>query len=84
MRYRKRPLEIEAVQWTGENVNELISFAGDMIYICEGREKIEIVVKTLHGTEITNHGDFIIKGIKGEFYPCQQEIFKLTYEKTDG
>jgi|WetSurMetagenome_2_1015567.scaffolds.fasta_scaffold1323416_2 hypothetical protein len=88
MKYRKRPIVIEAIVWNGKNLDEIITF-------CEGNAKYEgmssgggsIVIETLESNKniSTRHaasiGDYIIKGIQGEFYPCKPDIFELTYEK---
>lgn len=77
-KYRKKPVEIEAVQWTGSNVDEIKEFVGkalDFGYI-DGSFKIA----TLEGTMTASRGDFIIKGVQGEFYPCKPDIFEQTYE----
>ena len=74
----KKPIIIEAIQYDGENVNEIFEFTNNLAYIvCE--EDL-MVIPTLEGNHIANIGDYIIKGIKGEFYPCKPEIFKSTYE----
>jgi hypothetical protein len=82
MKYRKKPVVIEAVQWTGPNLNELRNWItgsnlptgvnsayGDFLHI-----------ETLEGCMEASLGDYIIKGIKGEFYPCKPDIFAATYE----
>jgi len=81
MRYRKKPVIIEALQWTGTNIKEVMQFAEDMIYIHGSGEDIKLCVKTIEGTEFLKHGDYIIKGTKEEFYPCKPDIFEMTYEK---
>lgn len=88
--YRKKPVVIEAIQWTGTNLEELKNFVGNsLVYdICDaawkvgkGRPKIFMQVKTLEGDMQVEVGDFVIKGIKGEFYPCKPDIFDSTYEE---
>lgn len=76
MKYRKKPVVIEAVKWTGNNQQELAAFMG-VVGTCDG--KVEI--STLEGVLTASKGDWIIKGIKGEFYPCKPDIFEMTYEK---
>ena len=92
MRYRKKPVVIEALQWTGENLHEVISFTGKHPKFNEwfedwkdyaNRVKADgdvFKILTLEGTMSANPGDWIIKGIKGEFYPCKPDIFAATYE----
>ena len=91
-RYRKKPIEIEAVQFTGDNDDEIANFLkGQRADVGlratlsdEGKvlsyEKY-IILKTLEGEMKAIEGDYIIKGIKGEFYPCKPDIFDETYEE---
>ena len=85
MRFRKKPVEIEAVKFDGWNWAECYQFMSDEVLlfpqILEEREKIEI--KTLEGTMTASRGDWIIKGVNGEFYPCKPDIFAKTYELVD-
>lgn len=101
MRYRKKPViyliyqtaitkEVEAVQWTGENLEEIKAFVGEsLIYdildtawkVGKGKPRVFMKIKTLEGNMIASEGDYIIKGIAGEFYPCKPDIFKATYEE---
>ena len=75
--YQKKPVEIEAVQWTGDNIQEVIQFAGDHVeYLYD-----TLRVFTLEGPVTASVGDYIIRGVKGEFYPCKPDIFEMTYEK---
>lgn len=76
MKYRKKPVEIDAIQWTGDNKLEIFDFC-NMSYITDQ----ELRIQTLEGSMIADKGDYIIKGVKGEFYPCKPDIFELTYEK---
>ena len=78
MKYRKKPIIIEAIQWLGENEKEIFDFVEDKYHMnSDGR----LVIETLEGEHIANVGDYIIKGIKGEFYPCKPDIFHQTYEE---
>jgi hypothetical protein len=84
MKYRKKPVEIEAEQFVIRNFNNVpkaINIMG-INYEVKGDlylRYIEII--TLEGVMRANHLDFIIKGINGEFYPCKPDIFKKTYEE---
>ena len=72
--YRKKPVVIEAVLYTGENGEAVIKWCnGSLIY--EG-----VSISTPEGEMIATPGDYIIKGVKGEFYPCKPDIFEATYE----
>lgn len=77
-RYRKKPVEVEAVIWDGTNDLEMLDFMGELtIEIDTAKLRIE----TLEGAMMADTGDYIIKGVNGEFYPCKPDIFEKTYEK---
>lgn len=78
MKFVKIPVTVEAVQYTGSNIKELKDFAGDAIVYREETDIVEVV--TLEGNVVASKDDFIIKGVKGEFYPCKPDIFMMTYE----
>ncbi len=92
MKYRKKPVVIDAIQWNGENLREIITFtdgppetrtthAGMMWEQYHDLVKRDgLMIYTLEGKMLANVGDFIIKGVKGEFYPCKPDIFEATYE----
>lgn len=73
--FRKKPVVIEAIQFRG-NFDELESFVGGDANFTNG----ELVIATLEGALHASDGDWIIKGVKGEFYPCKPDIFAATYE----
>ena len=80
MKFRKKPVVIDAVQWTGKNYDEVSTFAYDSertVFIGENN----LIITTLEGDMIANVGDWIIKGVKGELYPCKPDIFEETYEQ---
>lgn len=78
-RYRKKPVVIEAVRWTGENAPEISEFTGrDISELIVGGA---LYIATLEGVHHASVGDFIIKGVQGEFYPCKPDIFEQTYEE---
>lgn len=82
MKFRKKPVEIEAIKFDGWNWAECYQFMSNepLLFpqVLEEREKIEI--ETLEGTMTASRGDWIIKGVNGEFYPCKPDIFEKTYE----
>lgn len=81
MKYRKKPVVIDAVQWSGNNLNEILDFMKDkQPNYYEDDEKKLLTIQTLEGNMIASDGDYIIKGVKGEFYPCKPDIFEQTYE----
>lgn len=84
-KYRKKPVVIDAVQWDG-NANTANAFLGDRYgadwsYDAPGSKNL--VISTLEGSMTALVGDWIIKGVKGEFYPCKPDIFTATYEKVE-
>lgn len=83
-RYVKKPIAIEAVKWKGFNNDEIKDFAGDSVKIEVIREgdadngippSVDCSIETLEGVMKANVGDYIIKGVNGEFYPCKKDIF---------
>ena len=82
MKFRKKPVVIEAIQWTGRNRQELFDFVGSCSAFTVSISN-SFCIQTLEGTMIANINDWIIKGVKGEFYPCKPDIFEQTYEKVE-
>lgn len=88
--YVKRPVEIRAIQWTEDNLKEIWEFMGDTALSCYscgnrcGNGEIELCIDTLEGVMYAAPGDYIIRGVKGEFYPCKPDIFEETYEEVGG
>lgn len=89
MKYRKKPIEIEAIQWTGFNVGEMLDFGQGHIQMDvydaaweagAAPAKAALTIHTLEGDMRADIYDFIIKGVNGEFYPCKPDIFAKTYE----
>jgi hypothetical protein len=89
--YRKKPVVIDAMQWDGtaENAVPVIDWilnGGHATYdcttdTCSGvSDNHAIAIRTLEGTMEASPGDYIIKGVQGEFYPCKPDIFAATYE----
>jgi len=78
MRFRKRPVVIEAIQWTGGNIDEILAFMSPEKPVKNADDLLSI--PTLEGDHVANKDDWIIKGVKGEFYPCKSDIFEMTYE----
>ena len=76
MRFVKKPVVIEAVRFVG-NFDEIEAFVGGDAEFRNG----ELVIATLEGPLRASDGDWIIKGVKGEFYPCKPDVFELTYEE---
>lgn len=84
MKYRKKPVVIEAIQFTQNNFTEVKAFTNGIAHsfgIRNSRDRIATcIIPTLEGDHIAIEGDYIIKGVKGEFYPCKSDIFEQTYE----
>lgn len=93
-KFRKKPVEIEAVQWTGLNKAEITEFCNDLVAKEDDDSLAEsliafdtfplvkgnVFIKTLEGVHKASPGDWIIRGIKGEYYPCKPDIFEQTYD----
>ncbi len=83
-KYRKKPVVIEAEQFIEENKDRVFSFVTCNKAACQDDDDTPILrIGTLEGEMIASYGDFIIKGIQGEFYPCKPDIFEATYEKVN-
>lgn len=91
-KYRKKPVEIEAIQLQPDHVTiveciEFISSGLDESLVKMSARRVEergaLMIQTLEGEMQASYGDYIIKGVKGEFYPCKPDIFELTYEKAE-
>lgn len=82
-KYRTKTVIKEALQWTGKNIDEIQTFVGDSLMPIERRHDYDLKIKTLEGVFIVDRYDFIIKGLKGEFYSCKPDIFEMTYEPAD-
>lgn len=78
--FRKKPVVVEAVQYTGKNQNEVADFYPE---ICGAFGSLSVFIQTLEGQMEAKPGDWIIKGVKGEFYPCKPDIFEVTYEAAE-
>lgn len=85
-KYRKKPVVIEALQFREGNFQEILNFSlgkAKRRIAYEGNTPIEtdtIDISTLEGVMNATEGDYIIKGIEGEFYPCKPNIFENSYE----
>lgn len=85
MKYRKKPVVINAIQWHGSNLTEIATLKSN-VKITEYETDFltnELYIHTLEGKMKASIGDWIIQGVKGELYPCEDDIFKLTYEPVE-
>ena len=85
-KYRKKPVVVEAIQLTRENAHAVAGFLGldDREPIGKSEFSRGIVICTLEGNMLVSFGDYVIKGVKGEVYPCKPDIFAETYELIEG
>lgn len=87
MKYRKKPVVIEAIQYISQSDDIHLDQAQDRIADFMGKNievsGDQIIIPTLEGDHQANVGDWIIRGVKGEFYPCKPDIFEMTYEKVE-
>lgn len=85
MKYRKKPVIVDAVQWTGDNYDEIKRFAGENVTM----DGTDLIVKTLEdgkdnkAKHVATVGDYIIRGVEGEYYFCKPHVFVKTYEAVD-
>ena len=84
-KYIKKPVTIEAIIWDGSNEIEIMKFVGAHCcvttqYTINGTVT-NLIINTLEGDHYASVGDYIVKGIKGEFYPVKPDIMKLTYDE---
>lgn len=93
-RYRKKPVEITAIQWTGDNEQDVIAFTGSGKFAAldpeDRTDDPELTAEVFAGDELHNTwvgvytGQWIIRGAQGELYPCAADVFAATYEPVEG
>ena len=74
----KKPIAIEARQFNIDNIHEISDWCSGFL-----EDKLTLVIPTLEGKMTARVGDWIIKGVRGEFYPCREDIFNETYEEIE-
>lgn len=91
-RFRKKPVVIDALQFDGYNSDQIITFmGGERVAEAEvkmlsgpGRGMHEVlVIHTIEGGMTASPGDWVIRGVRGEYYPCKPDVFDQTYEPVD-
>lgn len=82
MKFRKKPVVIEAVQWDGHNLAAVAALGGATEY-GQSFTDDNLTISTLEGEMIANKGDWIIRGVANELYPCKPDIFAATYEPVE-
>jgi hypothetical protein len=80
MRFRKKPVIIEAMQLTDSTLDEIFNWINTKDNIATLYDMSSIKISTLEGSMYARIGDWVIKGVNGEFYPCKPDIFEKTYE----
>jgi hypothetical protein len=85
MKFRKKPVVIEAIQWDGtmSRMDDIISAYPSLVTVAKsykGNDCHHWEIATLEGKHVVSKGDFVICGVKDEFYPCKPDIFHMTYE----
>lgn len=81
-KYRKLPVVIEAMQFTDESKDRVFNWVRYNCYAVRGIDNnLVMFIQTLEGDMRVNIGDYVIKGVRGEFYPCEKTIFEETYEE---
>jgi len=94
MKYRKKPVVVEAIHYKSCITNDIKNFTNESIKVEyavgtseDGKGYFQrytrVTIPTLEGEMLVSDGDYIIKGVNGEFYPCKPDIFKKTYEKLE-
>ncbi len=83
-KYRKKPVAIDAIQWNGNlaDLGPLGRWHND-ITVEQPLIGNELTINTLEGDMTAQVGDWVIKGVKGELYPCKPDIFEATYERVE-
>ena len=86
-KFRKKPVVIEAVRWQGRSLRDARLFCSQhglpRFSIGSRGSKTGLIIQTLEGDHVAVCGDWIIKGVKGEFYPCKPDIFRATYDSVE-
>lgn len=80
MKFRKKPVVVEAIQYNKKNIDEINKFITDGSLTYDPLRDL-IFIETLEGAMNIFKNDWIIKGVNGEFYPCKPDIFEKTYEE---
>jgi hypothetical protein len=79
MKFKKKPIIIDAIQYTGDNATEILHWMFPDLE--NDAEANELTIKTLEGEMKVSKNDWVIKGVNGEFYPCKPDIFDKSYDK---
>ncbi len=78
MKFVKKPIEIEAVRYTGNNKKAIFDFIDGDVDV--NLDASDLAIHTLEGDMSVSRGDWVIRGVQGEYYPCKPDIFEMTYD----
>lgn len=88
--YRKKPVVVEAAFIKPGNIEKVAEWCGAVLVRneldhgnIEAEDEVYLLIETLEGNMRASIGDFVIRGVQGEFYPCKPDIFEQTYERID-
>lgn len=88
--YRKKPVVVEALRWEGsmDSQREIVNWSSGVVVGMFGGafdepQRYFLEIYTLEGTMRAEIGDWVIRGVQGEYYPCRDDIFRMTYEEID-
>jgi hypothetical protein len=79
--FRKKPVVVDAMQFVAGQLESAAKWSGGILVVENNQKIVGLSIATLEGRMTANLGDWIIKGVKGEFYPCKPDIFEQTYEE---
>lgn len=79
----KKPIVVEAIQWTGKNEHEVMKFVGSHCCLVNKSNGKALIINTLEGDHYAFVNDWIVKGVKGEFYPVKPDIMEQTYTRVN-
>ena len=80
-KFVKKPVVIEAIQYDGANITEVENFVRKKLpTVISSNQDTQLLIPTLEGYMKTSKGDYVIKGVNGEFYPCKPDVFEKTYD----
>lgn len=80
-KYRKKPVVIDAIQYTGDNADDIERFVGRKLDAWRDGARFGLLIPTLESPHEASVGDYILRGVQGEYYPCKPDIFTATYEE---
>jgi hypothetical protein len=83
MRFVKKPVEIDAIEFTGYNTSDIEEFMDRRLAVTGVNGRVYLNIHTLEGDFLASPGDWIIRGIRGEYYPCKPDIFAKSYERVE-